>query len=86
MNQAAAVAWRVEIDGIDGIVFAATRAKASWIAIASYLEVYERRDGLPKRKIRRCKEYDGFPHKQRRQGFSEEYVKMELAKCTASPT
>ncbi len=53
----AKLAWTVEIHDMTCVVFAATKAKAQWIATKSYWEAYGR-NGWPRAVAWRAKPYD----------------------------
>lgn len=53
------LAWTVEVDFMTCVVFAATKAKAQWIATRSYWNAFGRRKGeWPRAKAYRAKPYD----------------------------
>ena len=55
-----AVAWRVEINSLGCIVFAATKAKAKWIAVRSWREAgYGHRGEWPSIQCGRRPDLDG---------------------------
>jgi hypothetical protein len=58
MTRPELLAWKVEIDSMTCVVFAATKAKAQWIATRSYWEAYDRTNGWPRAKAFRAKPYD----------------------------
>ena len=55
------VAWEVEIDDMTCVVFAATKAKAKWIAVKAYWEAYRRSSSWPHTSVARRPQYDRFP-------------------------
>ncbi len=57
LKPAELLAWTVEISDMTCVVFAATRAKAQWVATHSYWEAYGRRE-WPRAKAWRAKPYD----------------------------
>ena len=75
MNEAqATVAWEVEINCLSCVVFAATKAKAKWLAVKSYWDAYSRTQAWPHTSVARRPEYDHFPHRQPK-AYSPEYVR-----------
>ena len=50
-------AWRVEINGMEGVAFAATNAKAKWQCVKSYWDAYGR-NGWPNPVAVRAPQYD----------------------------
>ena len=55
---AALLAWEVEIRGMRCICFAATKAKAQWIATKSYWEVYGGDGSWPRAVACRAERFD----------------------------
>ena len=76
----ALLAWTVEIHSMTCVVFAATRAKAKWIAVKAYWEAYGR-NGWPNPICNRAECYDRsvLRHEAKHVPFSEEYV-MDFGK------
>jgi hypothetical protein len=70
------LAWLVEINSMTCIVFAATKAKAQWIATKSYWEAgYGHRGQWPRAVASREPRYDKSTLKERPlQAYSEDYV------------
>lgn len=68
------VAWEVEINYMSCIVFAATKAKAKWLAVKSYWDAYSRNGSWPHTSIARRPQYDRFPHREPK-AYSPEYVR-----------
>ena len=70
------VAWRVDLNDMHCIVFAATKAKAQWIAVKSYWEAYERRRGVwPRATAARIPLHDKSPLRfDPPRAYCEEYV------------
>ena len=55
------VGWKVEVDGVPCIVFAETKTKARWKAVAAYREAgYGRRGEWPRVTAWRAEEFDGM--------------------------
>lgn len=70
------LAWRVEIYDKPCIVFAATQAKAKWIAVKSYWNAFGRSKVWPRPKASRAQIYDNSALRlQKPQAWSEEYVR-----------
>lgn len=72
------LAWEVELSDMRCFVFAATRAKAQWIAVKSYWEAYGRRHGeWPRARAFRAERYDNshLRLEKRQQAWSEDYVR-----------
>jgi hypothetical protein len=68
------LAWTVEIHSMTCVVFAATKAKAQWIATKSYWEAYEK-NGWPMAKAWRAKPYDKSRLRfEPPKAWSEDYV------------
>jgi hypothetical protein len=62
----ALLAFNVEIDSVHCIVFAATKAKARWIAVKGYREAgYNSHGGWPNAVAHRIPRLDNSPLKQR---------------------
>jgi len=70
----ASVAYEVEINYLSCVVFAATQAKAKWIAVKSYWEAYSKNGSWPQISIARRPEYDRFPHREPK-AYTPEYVR-----------
>lgn len=71
------LAWEVEIHDMRCICFAATKAKAQWLATKSYWEAYGRRQGeWPRAKAWRAERHDNsrLALETRQQAWSEDYV------------
>lgn len=68
------VAWEVEINYMTCIVFAATKAKAKWLAVKSYWDAYSRNGSWPHTSVARRPQYDRFPYRERK-AYSPEYVR-----------
>lgn len=68
------VAWEVEINYMSCIVFAATKAKAKWLAVKSYWDAYSRSGSWPHTSVARRPQYDRFPHREAK-AYSPEYVR-----------
>jgi hypothetical protein len=69
------VAWEIEINYMSCVVFAATKAKAKWLAVKSYWSAYSRSGSWPHTSIVRRPQYDRFPHLGEAKAFSPEYVR-----------
>ncbi len=71
------LAWFVEINYCTCVVFAATRAKARWIAVRSYWDAYGRRKGeWPSAKAWRAERYDKSRLRfESPKAFGEDYVR-----------
>lgn len=71
----ALLAWEVEIHDMHCIVFAATKAKAQWIATRSYWEAYGK-NGWPRARAwrRDCYDKSRLATEKRQQAWSEDYV------------
>lgn len=72
------VAWRVEINYYDGVVFAETKAKAKWKAVKHYWEAFGRTQYWPTCFINREPRFDGFYRKNEDNVWNENY----LNECT----
>jgi hypothetical protein len=70
----ASVAWEVEINYMSCVVFAATKAKAKWLAVKSYWDAYGRSKAWPNASVARQPLYDRFPHREPK-AYSPEYVR-----------
>jgi len=58
-QEPAKVAWKVDINYMTCVVFAATKPKARWIAVKSYRDAFGRRLGeWPRAKAWRAPQYD----------------------------
>ncbi len=70
------LAWTVELHSMTCVVFAATKAKAQWIATKSYWDAYGRRKGeWPRAKAWRAKPYDkSHLRLEKPRAWSEEHV------------
>ena len=70
------LAWTVEIHSMTCVVFAATKAKAQWIATESYWDAYGRRKGeWPRAKAWRATPYDKSRLRfEKPRAWSEEHV------------
>ena len=70
------VAWTVELRGHTCVVFAATKAKAQWIATRSYWDAYGNDGTWPRAVARRAECYDKSPIAKdpRQRAWSEDYV------------
>jgi len=70
------LAWEVEIRGLRCIAFAATKAKAQWIATKGYWDAYGRRKGeWPRADAKRAPRHDNARLKHDGpKTYSEEYV------------
>ena len=70
------LAYRVEIEGSHCICFAASAAKARWIAVKSYWEAgYGRKGVWPRPTAARCPIYDNHSlKKQPNRAYSEDYL------------
>ena len=70
------LAWTVEIHSMTCVVFAATKAKAQWIATNSYWDAYGRRKGeWPRAKAWRATPYDKSRLRfEKPRAWSEEHV------------
>lgn len=74
------LAWRVEINYMSAVVFAATHPKAKWAAVHAYWEAYGDHNGWPSVSAVRAPEFDGHwiakePWRARGRAFSEEYLR-----------
>lgn len=69
------VAWEVEIHSMSCIVFAATKAKAKWLAVKAYWDAYSRNGSWPSTSVARRPFYDKFPHRNEAKAYSPEYVR-----------
>lgn len=70
----ASVAWEIEINYMSCVVFAATKAKAKWLAVKSYWEAYGDRRSWPHTNVARRPQYDRFPYREPK-AYSPEYVR-----------
>lgn len=68
-------AWEVEINAVSCVVFAATKAKAKWLAVKAYWDAYGRRRYWPHTSVARRPGFDRFPHLGEAKAFSPEYVR-----------
>jgi hypothetical protein len=73
-NGSASGAWEVEINYISCIVFAATKAKAKWLAVKAYWDAYSRTQGWPYTSVARRPQYDRFPYREPK-AYSPDYVR-----------
>jgi len=72
------LAWIVEIHSMTCVVFAPNKAKAQWIATASYWEAYGK-NGWPRAKAFRAKPYDNSRLRFKKQkAWCEDYVMDEM--------
>jgi len=70
----ASVAWEIEINYMSCVVFAATKAKAKWLAVKSYWEAFGDRRSWPHCNVARRPQYDRFPYREPK-AYSPEYVR-----------
>lgn len=69
------LAWRVEINDISCIVFAATKAKARWVAVRAYWEAGYGRGTWPNPVAVRAPRHDNSPRRNEwPQAWNEEFV------------
>lgn len=69
------LAFEVEINDLYCVAFAATPAKAKWIAVKAYWDAYGTKGVWPSVSIARRPQYDKFPHRKAGSVFSPEYVR-----------
>ncbi len=69
------VAWEVEIHSMSCVVFAATKAKAKWIAVRDFWDAYGKNGTWPHCNIARRPFYDKFPHREQAKAHNPEYVR-----------
>ena len=72
------LAWDVELHDMHCIVFAATKAKAQWLATKSYWEAYGRGTGeWPRAVAHRAPHYDNsaIRHQPQQRAWGEDYVR-----------
>ena len=69
------LAWLVEIHAMTCIVFAATKAKAKWLAVKAYWDAYGR-DGWPRPTAGRAERYDDSALRFREaRAWTEDFVR-----------
>ena len=69
------LAWLVEIHAMTCIVFAATKAKAKWLAVKAYWDAYSR-DGWPRPTASRAERYDDSALRFREpRAWTEDFVR-----------
>lgn len=69
------LAWLVEIHAMTCIVFAATKAKAKWLAVKAYWDAYSR-DGWPRPTAGRAERYDDSALRFREpRAWTEDFVR-----------
>ncbi len=78
--EAKALAWFVEVDSMTCVVFAATAAKAKWIAVKGYRDAgYGNRGTWPPTSVGRRERYDKSPLRhQKPRPWTEDYVQDTL--------
>lgn len=69
------VAWEVEIHSMSCVVFAATKAKAKWIAVRDFWEAYGSNGSWPHCSIVRSPFFDAFPHRGEAKAHNPEHVR-----------